>query len=148
MQRSKLKIAIPSPEELVEKFFGEVLAAAAGVEIGDRSVEELGRIASLKRHPDRREAIHLYLNALKPYQQFADFQGCKSLPRPRPLELHIERSILYGYFRSWLRKQGIDPDTVDAGDDYWCVRDTDVYQSPKGIVDANQKSNLDDCSGT
>ena len=33
-----------------------------------------------------------------------------SLPRPRPLQFHVERHIFYGHFRARLRKRGFDPD--------------------------------------
>jgi hypothetical protein len=38
--------------------------------------------------------------------------GLRQMPRPKSFQLFVEPGILYGFFRLWLRKQKIDPDTV------------------------------------
>lgn len=56
-----------------------------------------------------------YFANLKQYQQPDDFGiglGLLQLPRPRPLQIFVDPVILYGFFRLWLRKQKIDPNTV------------------------------------
>jgi hypothetical protein len=110
MPRPKSYTLIPTPEQFAERFLAEVLAAAAGVEVGERPIAELGEFAADERHCDAHDALWAYFRSLEPYRRFGDFQGLETMPRPRPLQLHIAPHILHGHFRAWLRKQGIDPD--------------------------------------
>jgi hypothetical protein len=103
---------VPTPEQLVIRFLGEAIAAAVGVGPNMFSVAELGTLAADKRYGDLHDALFAYFDSLEPYRKWGDFQMLATLPRPRPLQLLIEPSILYGHFRAWLRKQGINPDTV------------------------------------
>jgi hypothetical protein len=61
------------------------------------------------RYCDIQRNIESFVKSLIPYRRFGDFQTLASLPRPRPLQLHIEPHIFYGHFRAWLRKQGFNP---------------------------------------
>ena len=72
------------------------------------------KIADERRYRDINDALSSFFASLKPYRRFGDFQGLETVPRPRPLHMHIEPHILYGHFRAWLRKQEIDPDSFSA----------------------------------
>jgi hypothetical protein len=96
-------------------FLRETLAAAAGIKRGNLSIAKLGEIAAERRHCDIHDDLWSFFDSLKPYRLFGDFQGLAMLPRPRPLQLHIEPDIFHGHFRAWLRKRGIDPNTIDVG---------------------------------
>lgn len=111
MRRSKSYRLIPTPEQLAASFLAEALAAAAGVEIAQHSIRELGAVASDERYGDAHDRLFTYFESLKPYRKFGDFQNLATPPRPSPLQILIEPHILYGHFRAWLRKQGLDPDT-------------------------------------
>jgi hypothetical protein len=84
-------------EKLVTRFLDEVLAT----------------VNRERTHAAASDALRKgYFAGLRPYQQWGDFQFRGKLPRPRPLELYVEPYTLYGYFRAWLRKQRIDPETL------------------------------------
>lgn len=104
MRRSQTYTLIPTPEQLVAGFLGDVLAAAAGVEPGIVSFRELGEFAADERYSDAHDRLFGYFESLKPCRRFGDFQGLATIPLPRPLQLHINPSILHGHFRAWLRK--------------------------------------------
>lgn len=74
-------------------------------------------LAVVKRERTRNAASDAlrkgYFAELRQYQQWGDFQFKDTLQRPRPLELYIDPYTLYGYFRLWLRKHGLDPDTIE-----------------------------------
>lgn len=89
-----------------------VLAVSAGVEVGDLSICELGKLCGEMRYCDTEDNLAAFFKSLKRYRRFGDFQRLAPLPRPRPLQLHIDPYILYGHFRAWLRKQKIDPDQI------------------------------------
>lgn len=110
MSRSNSRKTISAPESLVLRFLRETMAAAADVTAGRVSIEKLGELTSGARYCEIRENVDSFFDSLKPYRQFGDFQTLASLPRPRPLHLHVEPHIFYGHFRAWLRKQGFDPD--------------------------------------
>ena len=112
MPRIESREPILIPGKLVSVFLRRVLAAGAGVEPGRQSISKLGKIAAWMRYSDYRNNLHTFFDSLKPYRRFGNFQGLAMLPRPKPLRLHVEAHILYGHFRAWLRRMGIDPDTV------------------------------------
>jgi hypothetical protein len=86
-------------EKLVTRFLDEVLSV----------------VNRERTHATASDALRKgYFAGLRPYQQWGDFQFHGKLPRPRPLELFVEPYTLYGYFRAWLRKQGIDPETLPS----------------------------------
>jgi len=116
MLKSQTKKPIPTPNRLVSTFFKETLATAAGVKVGRRSIAELGELSSDRRHCDIHDDLWSFFNSLKPKRRSGDFQMVAMLPRPRPLQLHVEPYAFYGHFRAWLRKRGVDPDTIDIGD--------------------------------
>jgi hypothetical protein len=74
----------------------------------------LGKLSADRRHCDIHDDLWSFFDSLKPCRRFGDFQGLTTLPRPRPLEPHIEPHIFYGHFRAWLRKRGIDPETIEV----------------------------------
>lgn len=112
MRRSKTYKLVPTPGDLAVKFLAEACAAVAGVEPGKFSMEELGELWAERRYGDAEDDLFTFFESLKPYRKFGDFQMLAELPRPRPLQLHIDPGILYGHFRAWLRKQGINPDQI------------------------------------
>ncbi len=114
MRRSQSYKLVPTPEELVPRFFSEALAAAANVAPGEYSFSEMTEIVGDMPYGDVRDALFAYFGTLEPFRQRGDFNGLAELPRPRPFQILIEPHIFYGHFRAWLRKQGIDPDTVAA----------------------------------
>jgi hypothetical protein len=87
-------------------FLRETLAAAAGVKRGNLSIAKLGEIAAHKRYCDIDDSLRSFFDSLTPYKLFGDFQFRAKLPRPRPLQLHVEPYTFYGHFRGWLRKRG------------------------------------------
>jgi hypothetical protein len=112
MRRSTSYQLIPTPEQLAKRFLAEVLAASAGVEVGHLSIRELGELCGEARYCDAEDNLAVFFKSLKRYRRLGDFQGLATLPRPRPLQLHIDPYILHGHFRAWLRKQKIDPDQI------------------------------------
>ena len=112
MRRSESYQLIPTPEELVTTFLAEALAAAAGVERGARSFRKLHELIGERRYGDAHDALFAWFDSLEPYRHWSDFQGLERLPRPKPLQIFIDPGILYGHFRAWLRKQGLDPDNT------------------------------------
>jgi hypothetical protein len=87
-------------EELVKWFLAEVLSV----------------IVSYDGYSDAADALRAYFEFLGQFKRWDDFQMQGTLPRPAPLEIFVEPRALYGSFRAWLRKQGIDPDTVVVPD--------------------------------
>jgi len=92
---------------LETKFLREVLAAGAGISLGDQTTETLSAIGLETRYDEFRERMRAYFKSLEPYRRFGDFQGLVTLDRPSPLPLHVEPHILHGHFQGWLRKCGI-----------------------------------------
>ncbi len=54
------------------------------------------------------EALHTYLETLNPYTHDTDFQWRGELSLPPPYRTLIAASILYGYYRAWLRRHGVE----------------------------------------
>ena len=78
--------------------------------------EVLSVIVSYDRYSDAADALKTYFEFLRPYEQWGDFRMRGILPRPQPLELFVEPHALYGHFRAWLRRHGVDPDTITVPD--------------------------------
>jgi hypothetical protein len=97
----------------VSLFLRETIAAGVGVKRGRLSIASLGELAVEMRYCDIQSNIDSFFESLIPCRRFGDFQTLASLPRPRPLELHVEPHIFYGHFRAWLRKRKLDPDQGD-----------------------------------
>jgi hypothetical protein len=74
----------------------------------------LGELCGGTRYCDAEDNLSAFFKPLKRYRQLGDFQGLATLPRPRPLQPHIDPYILYGHFRAWLHKQRIDPDKIEG----------------------------------
>jgi hypothetical protein len=75
-------------DALQSRFVGEARAA-----IGTR--ETFG---------EARAALREWLYALTPLSKWGDFQGDGEIALPSPYRILIEPSILYGYYRAWLRQ--------------------------------------------
>jgi hypothetical protein len=95
-------------------FLRETLAVAAGVKASNYSIAALGELGADRRHCDIHDDLRAFFDFLEPYRRTGDFQFKAKLSRPRPLDLQVEPYAFYGRFRAWLRKRGIDPDTVDV----------------------------------
>jgi hypothetical protein len=74
--------------------------------------EVLSVIVNYERYSDAADALRIYFEFLAQFEARGDFQMQETLPRPAPLEMFVEPHALYSRFRAWLRKQGIDPDSV------------------------------------
>jgi hypothetical protein len=84
MRRSRSYELIPTPEQFANRFLGEALAAAAAVEHGELSCEQLEEIIGERRYEDVHDDLFAFFHSLEPYRRFGDFQGLETLPRPRP----------------------------------------------------------------
>lgn len=78
--------------------------------------EVLSVIVSCERYSDAADALKTYFEFLEQFEQRSDFEMQGTLPRPAPLEIFVEPHALYGSFRAWLRRHGVDPDTVTVPD--------------------------------
>ena len=74
---------------LQSRFVGEALAAIGTREMFDEAVA----------------ALREWLYALAPFSRWGDFQGDGEIALPEPYRILIEPSILYGYYRAWLRRE-------------------------------------------
>jgi hypothetical protein len=84
-------------EKLGLQFLDEVQAAIAPFEI----------------YGDAHDELWLgYFDPLRPFIRQGDFVAEHPLSRPHPLQLLVESYTFYGWFRVWLRKQGIDPGSL------------------------------------
>jgi hypothetical protein len=52
------------------------------------------------------EAVREWLYGLTPFSRWGDFQGDGEIVLPEPYHILVEPSILYGYYRAWLRRYG------------------------------------------
>src|SRR5260370_2767878 len=67
-------------------------------------------IAPFEIYSDAHDALwHGYFEPLRPFIDRGDFVMEHPLARPHPLQLFVESYTFYGWFRAWVRKQGIDP---------------------------------------
>jgi hypothetical protein len=68
-------------------------------------VEALAAIGQEERFDKVRAALREYLYALAPWSRSGDFQFDGEIALPSPYHILIEPSILYGYYRAWLRRE-------------------------------------------
>jgi hypothetical protein len=52
------------------------------------------------------EAFREWLYTLTPFSKWNDFQCDGEIALPEPYRILMEPSILYGYYRAWLRRYG------------------------------------------
>src|SRR5262249_41215779 len=52
------------------------------------------------------KSLREWLYALAPFGRWGDFQGDGEIALPEPYRILVEPSILYGYYRAWLRRYG------------------------------------------
>jgi hypothetical protein len=52
------------------------------------------------------ESLREWLYALAPFSRWGDYQGDGEITLPEPYHILVEPSILYGYYRAWLRRYG------------------------------------------
>jgi hypothetical protein len=81
--------------------------------------EAKAAIASFEIYSDAHDALwHGYFDPLRPFIDHGDFVGDHPLARPHPLQLLVESYTFFGWFRAWVRKQGIDPATLTISSGY------------------------------
>jgi hypothetical protein len=102
--------------------------------LANRFLTEIqGVIGTSDIYGEAHNALFLgYFANLKQFQQRTDFSGrnaLRRLSRPHSLHLFVDPGILYNFFRLWLRKQNIDPDTVVHPD--WEFRPQDLDSEPE-----------------
>jgi hypothetical protein len=66
--------------------------------------DALAAIGQEERYDKAQTALREYLYALAPWSRSGDFQGDGVIALPSPYRILIEPSILYGYYRAWLRR--------------------------------------------
>jgi hypothetical protein len=96
----KWRLIKPIADELVNAFLAEVLTIV-------QAHERCSLVA---------DALAQYFASLDPYRRSGDFQMNGTLPPPASLKTFVEPHVFYGHFRAWLRKQGINPDSVEVPD--------------------------------
>jgi hypothetical protein len=104
--------AMGDTEELRSRFVAEALAA-----VGER-----------ERFDEAITALRQYLYALAPFSRWGDFNGEERIALPSPYHILIEPSILYGYYRAWLRRgEALPPRTIKPQakqllpEGQWCI---------------------------
>jgi hypothetical protein len=95
-KKSEPYILAPDPEVLAQQFMGEVIASIAGCKKSSAALDALRR----------------YFWTLPPHVRVDDFMSVPPLPVPEELHLIVDGWMLRGHFGAWLRKRGIDPDTI------------------------------------
>jgi hypothetical protein len=88
---------LPLPEDLATQFLNETLAAIEGQPTMTEAYQSLW---------------YGYFENLRLYLEPADFVRLGQLPRPNPLDLLVDQSALYRFFRGWLRQRGMEPDII------------------------------------
>ena len=68
--------------------------------------EAIAAIGQEERFDKAHAALREYLYALAPWSRSGDFQFEGEIELPEPYRILIEPSILYGYYRAWLRRYG------------------------------------------
>jgi hypothetical protein len=69
-------------------------------------------VTTRENYSDAAAALERYFAWFEHLARPSDFLTRKILPRPTPLDLFVDPSVLYGHFRAWLRTHEVDPDTV------------------------------------
>ena len=67
--------------------------------------EAIASIGQEERFDKAHAALREYLYALAPWSQAGDFQFEGEIELPDPYRILMEPSILYGYYRAWLRRE-------------------------------------------
>ena len=98
MKHTSKPTLVPLPEELATQFLDEVVNVIAPFEIYGSAHDALW---------------DGYFADLREYAAWGDFNGEEQLPRPKPLPLLVDAHVLFGFFRAWVRKRGIDPNSMD-----------------------------------
>ena len=68
--------------------------------------EAIAAIGQEEKFDKAHAALREYLYALAPWSRSGDFQFEGESELPEPYRILIEPSILYGYYRAWLRRYG------------------------------------------
>ena len=68
--------------------------------------EVIASIGQEERFDKAHAALRKWLYALAPFSRWGDFQGDGEIALPEPYRILMEPSILYGYYRAWLRRYG------------------------------------------
>jgi hypothetical protein len=67
--------------------------------------EAIAAIGQEERFDKAYAALREYLYALAPWSRSGDFQFEGEIELPESYRILIEPSILYGYYRAWLRRE-------------------------------------------
>jgi hypothetical protein len=68
--------------------------------------EAIAAVGQEERFDKGYAAFRKWLYALAPFSQRGDFEGDGEIALPDPYRILVEPSILYGYYRAWLRRYG------------------------------------------
>ena len=68
--------------------------------------EAITAIGQEERFDKVQAALREWLYALTPFSEWGDFQCDGEIALPEPYRILMEPSILYGYYRAWLRRYG------------------------------------------
>ena len=68
--------------------------------------EAIAAIGERERFDEAIVALREWLSALAPFSRWGDFQGDGEITLPEPYNIFVEPSILYEYYRAWLRRYG------------------------------------------
>ena len=68
--------------------------------------EALAAIGTRETFAEAVAALREWLYALAPFSRWGDFQGDGEIALPEPYYILVEPSMLYGYYRAWLRRYG------------------------------------------
>ena len=67
--------------------------------------EAIAAVGDRERFDEAIAALREWLYTLAPFNRWGDFQGDGEIALPEPYRILIEPSILYGYYRAWLRRE-------------------------------------------
>ena len=80
-------------------------------ELSRRFIDEAtSAILSHEKWSDCRNALRVYFHMLDSYVRWGDFSAARCLEPEGELGPFVNGYIFYGWFRAWLRSQGVDPD--------------------------------------
>jgi len=71
--------------------------------------EAIASIGQEERFDKVYAAFREWLYALAPFSRWGDFQCDGEIELPWPHRILMEPSILYGYYRAWLRRESLPP---------------------------------------